>query len=241
MLIIKSFVEALCQLLILTIFFVGIKPWNKVNNAVKFFLLFCLLHLIDTFLLQNFKIPFFYNLQWNWSGKMASLGWALIFVFTNNILTKEEIGWTFKIANKKNVFLGIGILLFVQILLQTFFLGGNGQFCNLETFCYQATMPGFTEEIIYRGIFLGLLNKIFLSKWTFLSVTFGWGLILSSLLFGLAHGLYFDQTWIFHFDFPIFIQTFFMGIIFGILKEKSRSLIPSIIYHNLSGLAVLCR
>ncbi|MEY4540934.1 MAG: hypothetical protein RLZZ306_2691 [Bacteroidota bacterium] len=241
MLIIKSLVEALCQLLILTVFFVCIKPWNKANNAVKFFLLFCLLYLIEVILLQNVKIPFPYNLQKNWSGKMASLCWALIFIFTNKVLAKQDIGWTFKIANKKVVFLSIGILLFVQILLKTLVLGGNGQFCDLETFFYQATMPGFAEEIVYRGIFLGLLNKIFLSKWTFLSVTFGWGLILSSILFGLAHGLYFDKTWIVHFDFPIFIQTFFMGIIFGILKEKSKSLIPSIIYHNLSNLVIMCK
>ena len=239
--IIKSFVEALCQLLILTIFFIGIKSWHKVNNTLKFYLLFCLLYLIEMILIQNVKISFFYNLQRNWIGKTASLSWALIFIFTNNILTKEDIGWTFKIENKRTIFLGIGILLFVQILLQTLILGGNGQFCDLETFFYQATMPGFAEEIVYRGIFLGLLNKIFLSKWTFLSVNFGWGLILSSILFGLAHGLHIDQTWIFHFDFLIFIQTFFTGIIFGILKEKSKSLIPSIIYHNLSNLAIMCK
>jgi uncharacterized protein len=238
--IIKSFVEALCQLLILTVFFVGIKPRNKANNAVKFFLLFCLLHLIDTVLLQNLKIPFSYNLQWNWSGKIASLCWALIFVFTNNILTKEDIGWIFKIENKRNIFLGIGILLFVQVLLQTLILGGNEQFCDLETFFYQATMPGSSEELIFRGIFLGLLNKIFISKWTILSITFGWGLILSSILFGLAHGLHIDKIWTFRFDFLSFVQTGFVGIIFGILKEKSKSLVPSIIYHNLSNVAIMC-
>ena len=171
---------------------------------------------------------------------MVSLCWSLIFIFTNSILTKEEIGWTSKIENKKFIFLSIGILVFVHILIQRLLLKGNGDFCDAETFLYQATMPGLSEEIVFRGIFLGLLNKIFLSKWTILNITFGWGLILTSILFGLAHGLYFDKTWIFHFDFPIFIQTFFMGIIFGILREKSKSLIPSVICHNLSNLAIMC-
>jgi uncharacterized protein len=238
--IIKSLVEALCQLLILTMFFIGIKPWRKADNIVKIFLLFCLLYLIELVLIQNVKIPFPYSLQLNWSGKMASLCWALIFIFTNSILTKEEIGWTFKIENKQFIFLSIGILIFIHFLVKRFFMQENSNFCDTETFCYQATMPGFSEEIVFRGIFLSLLNKIFLPKWTILSVTFGWGLILTSILFGLAHGLYFDRTWIFHFDFPISIQTFFMGIIFGILKEKSKSLIPSIICHNLSNLAIMC-
>ena len=240
MLIIKSIVEALSQLLILILFFIGTKHWHKVNNAMRVFLVFCSLYLIEVVLLQNLKIPFPYTLQYNWSGKMVSLCWSLIFIFTNSILTKEEIGWTFKIEEKKIIFLSIGILVVIHILIQRLLLKGNGSFCDTETFCYQATMPGLSEEIVYRGIFLGLLNKIFLSKWTILNITFGWGLILSSVLFGLAHGLYFDNTWIFHFDFPIFIQTFFMGIIFGILREKSKSLIPSVICHNLSNLAIMC-
>lgn len=241
MLILKSFAEALCQLLVLTVFFVAIKPWQKANNVQKITLFFCIFHLIDVALIQNFKVSFSDNQEWNWGGKIASLSWTLIFVFTNPILTREDIGWTLKIAHKRSIFLGIGTLLFVQIILQILILGGSGQFCDKETFFYQATMPGFAEELVFRGIFLGLLNKIFLFRWTFLNVTFGWGLILSAVLFGLVHGLHYDKNWAFHFDFLSFIQTGFVGIIFGILKEKSKSLLPSIIYHNLSNLAIVCR
>ena len=241
MLIIKSLIEAFCQLLILTVFFVGIRQWQSVNNIKKIALLFCVFYLIDVALIQNFNLSFSDNQQWNWGGKMASLAWALTFVFTNHILTKKDIGWTLKIANKRAIFLGIGTLILVQIILQTLILEGSGQFCDTETFFYQATMPGFSEELVFRGIFLGLLNKIFVTRWTVLSVPFGWGLILSAILFGLAHALHFDKTWVFRFDFSSFIQTGFVGIIFGILKEKSKSLLPSIIYHNLSNLAIMCR
>ncbi|MCX2829185.1 type II CAAX endopeptidase family protein [Bacillus pseudomycoides] len=68
------------------------------------------------------------------------------------------------------------------------------------------------EEILYRGIILRFLEI----KYSFFT-----GLIISSLLFGLAH----------NYDFAFIIFATLMGIIYGLLYKKTNSIIPVIIGH----------
>ncbi|WP_237982696.1 CPBP family intramembrane glutamic endopeptidase [Bacillus thuringiensis] len=68
------------------------------------------------------------------------------------------------------------------------------------------------EELLYRGIILRFLEI----KYSFFA-----GLIISSLLFGLAH----------NYDFVFIIFTTLMGIIYGLLYKKTNSIIPGIIGH----------
>nr|WP_240519116.1 CPBP family intramembrane glutamic endopeptidase [Bacillus cereus] len=68
------------------------------------------------------------------------------------------------------------------------------------------------EEILYRGIILRFLEI----KYSFFT-----GLIISSLLFGLAH----------NYDFSFIIFATLMGIIYGLLYKKTNSIIPVIIGH----------
>lgn len=68
------------------------------------------------------------------------------------------------------------------------------------------------EEILYRGIILRFLEN----KYSFFA-----GLMISSLLFGLAHD----------YDFAFIIFATLMGIIYGLLYKKTNSIIPGIIGH----------
>lgn len=68
------------------------------------------------------------------------------------------------------------------------------------------------EEILYRGIILRFLE---------IRYSFFTGLIISSLLFGLAH----------NYDFAFIIFATLMGIIYGLLYKKTNSIIPVIIGH----------
>ncbi|MGR5983925.1 lysostaphin resistance A-like protein [Bacillus cereus] len=68
------------------------------------------------------------------------------------------------------------------------------------------------EEILYRGIILRFLE---------IRYSFSTGLIISSLLFGLAHD----------YDFVFIIFATLSGIIDGLLYKKTNSIIPGIIGH----------
>ncbi|MCX2829570.1 type II CAAX endopeptidase family protein [Bacillus pseudomycoides] len=73
------------------------------------------------------------------------------------------------------------------------------------------------EEILYRGIILRFLEI----KYSFFT-----GLIISSLLFGLAH----------NYNFAFIIFATLMGIIYGLLYKKTNSIIPVIIGHMIYNL-----
>ncbi|PER82294.1 CPBP family intramembrane glutamic endopeptidase [Bacillus cereus] len=68
------------------------------------------------------------------------------------------------------------------------------------------------EEILYRGIILRFLEI----KYSFFT-----GLMISSLLFGLAH----------NYDFAFIIFATLMGVIYGLLYKKTNSIIPVLIGH----------
>ncbi|AMR26224.1 hypothetical protein A0257_03360 [Hymenobacter psoromatis] len=53
---------------------------------------------------------------------------------------------------------------------------------------------GITEELTFRGIFLALLNRAFPRRVRVLGAELGWGTVVSSLIFGLVHGLRVDAA-----------------------------------------------
>jgi uncharacterized protein len=128
--------------------------------------------------------------------------------------------------------------LFVQASLILYFaMTKSTDTFHVETILYQSTMPGMSEEVIFRGILLTLLNQAFVNpKWTFANVTFGWAAIITSILFGLTHGVYFDNNYHIHFDLLAILRTTFDGFLFALLVEKTKSLVPSILFHNILNL-----
>jgi sodium transport system permease protein len=74
-----------------------------------------------------------------------------------------------------------------------------------------AVAPAIIEEIAFRGFILS----------GFQSIGNKWGaILLTSLLFGLAHGVI-QQTMI----------TFVVGMILGVIAVQTRSILPCILFH----------
>lgn len=81
-----------------------------------------------------------------------------------------------------------------------------------------AVLPAICEEALFRGLIFGALQRL----------GAGWALLISSLLFGLAHGSVYRL-----------LPTFVLGMVMGLLRWRSRSLVPSMVFHGLhNGLAV---
>ncbi len=90
---------------------------------------------------------------------------------------------------------------------------------------------------MYRGILLGLINAVFVHPgFSFLKINFGLGTILTSLLFGLAHGLSINENLTFNMNFFVSARTTFDGFLFALLTVKTKSLLPGIFYHNVLNL-----
>ncbi|MBN1922370.1 MAG: CPBP family intramembrane metalloprotease [Anaerolineae bacterium] len=105
----------------------------------------------------------------------------------------------------------------------------------LVTFLTYALFVGFGEEILYRGYVHSRLNAAFGTPFTFHDVAYGWGTLITALIFGLTHvgilrwmlGLSGAMTWAWGF------WTFFGGLVFAYVREKSGSILAPALLHGL--------
>ena len=104
----------------------------------------------------------------------------------------------------------------------------------LVTFVCYAVFVGFGEEIMYRGFVQSRLNQAFGRPFQFFGVPWGWGLILTSLLFGFTHVLNVDaasgQTgWYWGWG----LWTAVAGLTSGYIRERTGNVLAPAILHGL--------
>lgn len=99
-----------------------------------------------------------------------------------------------------------------------------------ETVAFQLTMPGFEEEPFYRGILLFALDRAFTGRVRWLGVDWGWGALLSCVMFGLAHALSYDGSFGLA---PLVMALTAVPALLGVwLRLRSGSLVLPIALHN---------
>ena len=177
------------------------------------------------------RIGFFENYRMNWQGQMLVILLSIGVVFLTNFLTPKQAGFTFNI--RKTVWLPLVILSILGIVFNVYVRGFEGISTTKEYLFYQLTMPGIAEEMAFRGVLLGLLNLVFITKRNILGAKIGWGGVILSLAFGLGHSVYFDKHQHLQFSQDAFWVTTILAAVMTYLKEKGESIIPSIIFHNI--------
>lgn len=125
------------------------------------------------------------GLEWNWQGKLLAL------LATLAIASLPAFGWarsglTLQMAPGSlracAPVAGLYILFFLAIAVAF-----PGEPASAETIAFQLTMPSLEEEAFYRGILLLALSQAFTRRLRLWGVEWDWGVLLSCLLFGLAH------------------------------------------------------
>ncbi len=86
------------------------------------------------------------------------------------------------------------------------------------------------EELFFRATLQKGLDGYFGMKWKILKIDFGWGLVLASILFGLAH--IFRQG-------AFGLTTALPGVLFGLLYEKRQSVVGPVIFHAACNITML--
>ncbi len=173
------------------------------------------------------------GLTWNWIGKGSASLLAVVFIWSFKKLPRSDYGFTTTV--QPNTWKPIAYtFLFVSLLLAGLQYGVDGfSGVNVETLLFQATMPGIAEELVYRGILLALLNDWFGRPWKLGGAAMGWGSVITSLLFGLAHGILIGKGFSLHVDLVTAIFTGLLGFLMAWARERSGSLVPAILGHNL--------
>lgn len=169
----------------------------------------------------------------NWSGKIYSIICILLLLLLfRRFLGKVEVGLTIR-QNPGSIFPGgLVILLLASWALLVGLDSPKGKF-DLATLAYLAVIPGLNEELVYRGVLLAILIKIFPENVELLGAPFGWGIIFTSLLFGLLHGFWFDTDLRFHIESIALRNATLSGLIFAWLKMRTGSLLMPFIAHGL--------
>jgi membrane protease YdiL (CAAX protease family) len=106
---------------------------------------------------------------------------------------------------------------------------------RLVSFLFYLLFLGPGEEFFFRGYIQSRLNAAFGRPFRFWGVSWGWGLIIASLLFGFMHILNPFNPFLGKFDLYIWwgVWTVFGGLIFGYIREKAGSILPPALLHGL--------
>lgn len=168
---------------------------------------------------------------WNWTGKCLSLtlSMAVIVAFR---LTPASVGLTFR---QRHLRIGLIAVAFFIVWGTCLGLLFKPHRADAETLAFQGTMPGLSEELVYRGVAPALLLGLFRHKDPVDGMP--WAVILStSVVFGAWHGLSYSHGR-FGFDLMSALFPFLWSIPGGWLRFKTRSLVVPVLAHGLGNVA----
>lgn len=172
----------------------------------------------------------FWPSDWNWEGKAMALTLSLVVAVA---LGARRCGLTVKQDRR-----GLKGALILSGALVTLFLGLALYFptppLDADELAFQLTMPGLDEEFFYRGVLLLMLNEAFARPLRILGAPMGWGALISSVAFGLAHALgYSDGA--FTFDAMTMLFTGGPALLLVWVREKTGSLLLPVVMHNFAN------
>lgn len=178
-------------------------------------------------ILPNIPIFNFIDGSWNWDGKIygTTFGIAMYFIFCKQF--SENNFFTFK-QDKTGLKSAIWAAIII-IGLRT--LGGvlRSKEFDLDTLLFQISMPGLDEEIIFRGILLGLMCC---SLRNGRSTAWNPSIIINAILFGLVHAWDYQNGEL-SFNISPFISSGLVGYILTYITLKTRSILLAMLTHNL--------
>jgi len=174
--------------------------------------------------------------EWNWSGAllatlgMLALAAALVraagFTWHDFGLTLMQQPGTWRAA----LFVAAPLLLLNFVLMR--FSSFRLDAVSLETWLYQATAPGISEELAFRGVLLALADRVYGVRAAIFGASIGWGGLLVTALFVLLH-LSSHNTVL-----GLTVGVLPAALLYLWLRVRSGSLLLPIVVHNLWNLSV---
>ncbi len=222
-------------LLVSPILLIGKKQETSDWTLLMVFSLYFIADSVFTTLPLTYSRFDFLDLTMNWEGKILSYLGVGLFLIIYRKIPLSQYGFTLQQAPNSTSF-SLRTLVIVTILISIYGFLIGGYSASFENILFQLTMPSIVEELVYRGILLTLLNLYFVHQFRLGQTRFGVGLIITSILFGLWHGLIISSTFAFSMNWFAFILTGLIGFLLGLVKERSGSLVYPIILHILINL-----
>ena len=167
--------------------------------------------------------------EWNWQGKLLALAVTLIVA---SRMGWREVGLTWR-QRREGKALTWAVFALTVAVFAGIALMFDGESADAETMAFQWTMPGLEEEPFYRGVLLLAFDRALGVRRT-LGAELGWGGLLVSLAFGLAHAFSIDGGAV-AFDPLFFALTAGPSLLLLWLRARTGSLVLPIVAHNLAN------
>lgn len=210
------------------------------RRALRWILLFLGLLILDQALLYlpiQTGINATFHLHWNWFGKLFVLAWAIPFIAFGPISFRAA---GFRVPSPSPHTATRAAATIAVVVIAAFIAGWlqrTGAPRSLEAILFQLTMPAIAEEIVFRGVLFGVLERAFKERdsadqrwWKSRTV---W---LTALAFALIHGWSVAHG-AFQFNAAALAFPFGFGVIAGALRKYSRSLAYPLVLHSLVDVA----
>ncbi len=182
---------------------------------VQWFIAALLLYVIyEAFLTRGFwALPaLFPDARWNWTGKSLALASTLA-IAALPVFGWRRIGLTLTQRDKSwPAFVLLAVLAGLFFYLAVSASDGRDSW---ETIAFQWTMPGFDEELFYRGLLLLAMNEAFPRRLNIAGAPIGYG--------GLS------------FDMATFLMTGAPALLLLWMRERTGSLLLPVIGHNIAN------
>jgi membrane protease YdiL (CAAX protease family) len=180
----------------------------------------------------------FQHLHWSWQECLLSTAWpfGLVAIVPGISLASMGIGSRFRPGWLKP---SMAALLLALAVPAVFFMLGARKKLDAEGWAFLLIMPGLAEELVFRGVFQSLLNRAFGKPWRWAGAEFGWGLMITAILFAGANGLVeVDAQLHARIVLHAAIAPVMLSFVSGWVRERADSVWPCVVGHNLSNLVI---
>ncbi|KIC04072.1 hypothetical protein OA88_01125 [Flavobacterium sp. JRM] len=232
--ILKIFLESIIPvLLVLPLMIIFIRDKNLLKTIGLFLLIFTCYQIILKVPIE-YKVFQIINGKRNWTGKLLGISFGLLTYLLLYQKLKPFIFLRFK--QEPKTLLKTILASSIMICIAFFSYFDSAKDFDIEILMFQLTMPGFDEEIMFRGILLGLLLTCLQDKIRMRERSFGNpSILIIGVLFGLVHGFSITNSFQLKFEFYPFIWTFVSGYIWSWVTVESKSILLPIISHNVTN------
>ena len=169
--------------------------------------------------------------HWNWAGKILSILVTLALIALIPSLSWDAAGFRWNQNSAAVPALIASAIAFAFAWTIDLLLPHPHVPATAEALWYQALIPGPSEELLYRGLALVLLDRAFGNRyWRVFGAPFGFGAIITSIWFGVIHGSGIAAGQIVVSWFTIAV-TGMIGFIFAWIRMRTGSLVIPIVAH----------
>lgn len=137
---------------------------------------------------ENARVDGFQRHHWSWQESLLSSAWPFLVVALIPGISLASIGVTSHFRSgwlKPSIVAGLVALAVPAV----FFVLGARKKMDGEGWAFLLIMPGLAEELVFRGVYQSLLNRVFGKPWRLANAEFGWGLFITAILFAGFNGL----------------------------------------------------